>query len=61
MIIRTKVYYCRFPGIFVRFDENSVVLVNKKVVPVSNRIYGPVLMELCVRYPSVGCVSRHII
>lgn len=61
LVIRTKVYYCRFPGIFVRFDENSVVLVNKKVVPVSNRVYGPVLMELCIRHPSVGCVSRYII
>ena len=61
LIIRTKSYFCRLPGIFIRFNENSVVLVNKNIVPISNRIYGPVLMELCIRYPSVGCVSRDII
>jgi ribosomal protein L14 len=33
-------------NIFIKFNENAVVLVNKKIVPVSNRVYGPVLTEL---------------
>jgi large subunit ribosomal protein L14 len=61
LILRTKVNYLRTNGIYVRFDENSVVIVNKKIVPISNRIYGPVLRELCMKWPSLGCISRFII
>lgn len=61
LIVRTKVNYLRATGVYVRFDENSVVIVNKKVVPISNRVYGPILRELCMLWPSLGCVSRFII
>lgn len=49
LVVRTKVNFCRTPGVFIKFDENTVVLVNKKVVPVSNRVYGPILKELCMK------------
>jgi ribosomal protein L14 len=61
LVIRAKVNFCRIPGVFVKFDENTVVLVNKRKVPVSNRVFGPVLRELCMRLPSLGCVTRYII
>lgn len=61
LLVRTKINYCRIVGLFIRFNENSVVIVNKKVVPVSNRVYGPVLRELCMRLPSLGCVTRIMI
>jgi ribosomal protein L14 len=48
-------------SVFLKFNENSVVLVNKRAVPVSNRVYGPVLRELCMRLPSLGCVTRFMI
>jgi len=49
LVVRTKVNFCRTPGVFIKFDENTVVLVNKNVVPVSNRVYGPILRELCMK------------
>lgn len=61
LILRTKVNYCRLPGVFIKFGENSVVIVNKRKVPMSNRIYGPVLRELCTKLPSLGCVTRFMI
>jgi len=61
LVIRTKSYFKRLTGVFIRFNENAVVLVNKKRVPISNRIYGPVLRELCMRFPSIGCVSRSML
>jgi large subunit ribosomal protein L14 len=61
LVVRVKFNYCRFPGGYIRFDENAAVLVNKKVVPVSNRVYGPILKELCMKWPSLGCVSRCIV
>lgn len=51
----------RLAGIFVRFNENSVVLVNKRIVPISNRVSGPILRELCMRFPSLGCITRLLI
>ena len=61
LVIRSKMNYCRTSGVFIRFNENAIVLVNKRVVPVSNRVYGPVLKELCMKWPSLGCVSRLVI
>jgi len=61
LLIRACVNFLRISGIRIKFDTNTVVLVTKAKVPVSNRIYGPVLRELCMRWPSVGCVSNCII
>jgi large subunit ribosomal protein L14 len=61
LVIRAKYNYCRMSGLFIRFNENSIVIVNKKIVPISNRVYGPILRELCMRLPSLGCISRYMI
>ena len=61
LIIRTKVNFKRKIGVYIKFNENSVVLVTKKKVPISNRVYGPVLRELCVKIPALGCVTRYMI
>lgn len=61
LIIRTKVHFERSKGIFIKFNENSIILVNRKSIPISNRIYGIVLVELCRKLPSLGCVVRYMI
>lgn len=61
LIIRSKVNVSRLCGIFIRFNENSIVIVSKLVIPLSNKIYGPILREFCMRWPSIGCVSTTII
>lgn len=48
LLIRAKFNFSRFPGVYVKFFDNSCVLVNRRVVPISNRIYGPVLKEFCM-------------
>jgi len=60
LLIRAKVNFSRFPGIFIKFFDNAAVLVNRRIVPMSNRIYGPVLKEFCMLWPSIGCVSRDV-
>jgi large subunit ribosomal protein L14 len=61
LIIRSKINYERSKGIFIKFSENSLILVNRKTIPISNRIYGVVLVELCRKLPSLGCVVRYMI
>jgi large subunit ribosomal protein L14 len=61
LIVRTKVNFQRISGIYIKFNENSIIIVNRSIVPLSNRVYGPILREFCMRWPSLGCVSICII
>ena len=46
VIVRTKHAIRRADGSYIRFDENSAVLVNANKEPVGTRIFGPVAREL---------------
>eukprot|EP01130_Rhizamoeba_saxonica_P015963 TRINITY_DN7286_c0_g1_i1.p5 TRINITY_DN7286_c0_g1~~TRINITY_DN7286_c0_g1_i1.p5 ORF type:complete len:133 (+),score=8.96 TRINITY_DN7286_c0_g1_i1:1896-2294(+) len=60
-IVRVKKNYFRTLGALVKFSENSAILVNKKNVPLGLRIKGPVPMEICFRYPTIGNLSQYIV
>jgi large subunit ribosomal protein L14 len=49
LVVRTKTNYYRINGIFLKFNENCMVVVSKQVVPLPNKVYGPVLREFCMR------------
>lgn len=61
LIVRTKSNLSRIEGVWLKFNENSIVIVTKQIVPLSNKVYGPLLREFCIRWPSLGCVSTCII
>jgi large subunit ribosomal protein L14 len=46
VVVRTKKEQRRPDGSYIRFDRNSVVLVNAEGEPVGTRIFGPVAREL---------------
>lgn len=46
VIVRTIHKLKRADGSYIRFDENSAVLVNANKEPVGTRIFGPVAREL---------------
>lgn len=46
VIVRTVQKIRRADGSYIRFDENSAVLVNAQKEPVGTRIFGPVAREL---------------
>ena len=46
VIVRTAHQVRRSDGTAIRFDENSVVLVNNNKEPIGTRIFGPVAREL---------------
>ena len=47
VVVRTKVQTSRADGSYIRFDENSAVLVSKEQhEPIGTRIFGPVAREL---------------
>jgi large subunit ribosomal protein L14 len=46
VIVRTVKEVRRIDGSYIKFDENSAVLVNPQNEPVGTRIFGPVAREL---------------
>ena len=46
VIVRTAKEIRRKDGTYIRFDENSAVLINAQGEPIGTRIFGPVAREL---------------
>jgi large subunit ribosomal protein L14 len=46
VIVRTAKENRRSDGSYIRFDENSAVIINAQREPVGTRIFGPVAREL---------------
>src|ERR1700733_10741733 len=46
VIVRTRKGVRRSDGSLIRFDENSVVLLNAQMQPIGTRIFGPITREL---------------
>ncbi len=46
VVVRTKKEFRRTDGSYIKFDENSAVLIDAKREPVGTRIFGPVAREL---------------
>ena len=49
VIVRTVHKIRRADGSYIRFDENSAVLINANKEPIGTRIFGPVARELRAR------------
>jgi large subunit ribosomal protein L14 len=46
VVVRTSKEVKRPDGSFIRFDDNSAVLINNQREPLGTRIFGPVAREL---------------
>ena len=46
VIVRTKKEIRRPDGSYIKFDDNSAVLINQQNEPIGTRIFGPVAREL---------------
>ncbi|MBW2645281.1 MAG: 50S ribosomal protein L14 [Deltaproteobacteria bacterium] len=46
VVVRTKKEVRRPDGSYIRFDDNSAVLINQQQEPIGTRIFGPIAREL---------------
>ena len=46
VVVRTAKEVHRPDGTFIKFDDNSAVLINQSREPIGTRIFGPVAREL---------------
>jgi large subunit ribosomal protein L14 len=49
VVVRTTRAVRRPDGSYIRFDDNSAVLINNQLEPIGTRIFGPVARELRAR------------
>lgn len=63
VVVRQKKPFRRKDGSYIRFDENSVVIVNKETGdPIANRVFGPVPRELTeMGYQQVTSLAPEVI
>ena len=61
LVIRIKHNYKRNYGVFIRFSDNAIIIINKRKIPLSKKINGPILYELLEKYPSIGILARWLI
>lgn len=50
VIVRTAKEVARPDGSYIRFDDNSAVLINNAGEPIGTRIFGPVARELRAKH-----------
>ena len=63
VVVRQKKAFRRKDGSYIRFDENSVVIINKDTKePVANRVFGPVPRELTeMGYQPISSLAPEVI
>jgi large subunit ribosomal protein L14 len=62
VIVRTKKAVRRRDGSYIRFDDNSAVLLTNNLEPVGTRIFGPVARELrAKRYMKIISLAPEVI
>lgn len=61
LVVRNKVNHQRQTFVFVRFNENATLAVNRRRIPVSNRLFGPIIREFTIRWPWFACISRNVV
>lgn len=62
VIIRTKKGISRNDGSYIKFDKNSVVLLDNKNQPIGTRIFGPVTRELkCEKYIKIASLALEVL
>jgi len=61
IIIRQKKEYRRSNGIRICFEDNALILVDKKLNPLGSEIKGPVAREVVERFVHLGKIASLVI
>jgi len=62
VVVRTAKEVRRPDGSYIRFDDNSAVLINNQGEPIGTRIFGPVARELrAKRYMKIVSLAPEVL
>jgi large subunit ribosomal protein L14 len=60
LVVRTAFAFFRVQGAWIRFGHSAVIFINRRRAPLTKRILGPMLKELCLNFNFLGTVSNFI-
>lgn len=61
LVLRTKKFFKRSSGVLIKFSDNAAILVNKRKLPLSKKLRGPILYEILEKYPAIGILARWLV
>lgn len=61
VIVRTAHPIRRKDGIFIKFDRNACVIIDKQGVPRGTRVFGPVARELRNKFTKIISLAPEVI
>ena len=62
VLVRSRQAFRRKDGSYIRFDDNAVVLVNKKNEMLGTRVFGPIAKEVPDRgFSKIGSLAPEVI
>ena len=61
VIVRQKKEYRRASGIRISFEDNALILVDKKITPIGSEIKGPIAKEVVERFPHIGKIASIVV
>ena len=61
IIVRQKKEYRRANGIRICFEDNAVILVDKKITPLGSEIKGPIAKEVVERFLHIGKIASTVV
>lgn len=61
IIVRQRKEFRRNTGLRVCFEDNAVILVDKKLTPIGTEIKGPIAREIVERYLTVGKLASIVV
>jgi large subunit ribosomal protein L14 len=61
VIVRQKKEYRRSNGIRICFEDNALILVDKKINPLGSEIKGPIAKEVVERFLHLGKIASIVV
>lgn len=62
VVVRQKSAYRRLDGSYIRFDENSAVILEKEKEPKGTRVFGPIPREIREKgYTKIAALAPEIL
>lgn len=58
MVVQTKATFLRRNRTYIAWDRNSIVLVDKKKVPLGSKIIQGIPKEVVKKYPAIGSICE---
>jgi len=61
LVVNVNNWFYRSIGIYIRWTENAIILVDKNKTPLGTKIYATLTKEFMDKYPALGSICHSII